>query len=61
MYLFDAFGWFLFKNKARNFEKGGGRANMVRYGRHGVKVGPGPRDPGPPSKFKSGTRESPKV
>ena len=22
---------------------------------HGVKVGPGPRDPGPPSKFKSGT------
>ena len=30
------FGWFLFKNKARggsgNFEKGGGRANMVRYG-----------------------------
>ena len=29
-------GWFLFKNKARggseNFEKGGWRANMVRYG-----------------------------
>ena len=36
--------------------------------RHGVKVGPGPRDqgprdpgPGPPSKFKSGTRDPPKV
>ena len=28
---------------------------------HGVKVGPGPRDSGPPSKFKSGTREAPKV
>ena len=25
--------------------------------RHGVKVGPGPRDPGHPSKFKSGTRD----
>ena len=25
--------------------------------RHGVKVRPGPRDPGPPSKFKSGTRD----
>ena len=34
--------------------------------RHGVKVGPGPRDPGtrnprPQSKFKSGTRDPPKV
>ena len=41
--------------------------------RHGVKVGPGPRnsgpwalgpgirDLGPPSKFKSGTRDLPKV
>ena len=39
--------------------------------RHGAKVGQGPRDPGPrapgtldpghPSKFKSGTRELPKV
>ena len=28
---------------------------------HGVKVGPGLRDSGPPSKFKSGTREAPKV
>ena len=37
LYLLNTFfGWFLFKNKARggfgNFEKGGGRANMVRYG-----------------------------
>ena len=24
---------------------------------HGLKVGPGPRDPGPPSKFKSETRD----
>ena len=29
--------------------------------RHGVKVGLGPRDPGPPSKFKSGTQDPPKV
>ena len=29
--------------------------------RHGVKVGPGPQDPGPLSKFKSGTRDLPKV
>ena len=34
--------------------------------RHGVKVGPGPRfpgtrDPGHPSKFKSGIRDPPKV
>ena len=33
---------------------------------HGVKVGPGPRDTGPrdpvpPSKFKNGTRDPPKV
>ena len=33
---------------------------------HGVKVGPGPREPGncdpnPPSKFKSGIRDPPKV
>ena len=28
---------------------------------HGVKVGSGPCDPGPPSKFKSGTRDPPKV
>ena len=30
-------------------------------GRHGVKVRPRPQDPGPPSKFKSGTRDPPKV
>ena len=29
--------------------------------RHGVKVGPGPRDPRPQSKFKIGTRDPPKV
>ena len=33
---------------------------MVGYAkRHGVKVGPGPRDSGHPSKFKSGTRDPP--
>ena len=31
------------------------------YFRHGVKMGPGPRDPGPPSNFKNGTRDPPKV
>ena len=29
----------------------------VNFVRHGVKVGPGPRDPGHPSKFKSGIRD----
>ena len=43
----------------------------IRFGGHGVRVGPGPQDvgprdpgtwnPGPPPKFKSGTQESPKV
>ena len=37
VFLLDTFfGWFLLKSKAwggsGNFEKGGGRANMVRYG-----------------------------
>ena len=35
-YLILFLWWFVFKNKARgesgNFEKGGGKANMVRYG-----------------------------
>ena len=42
-------------------ERGQTKQNL--YG-HGVKVGPGPRDPGPrdsgrPSKFKSGIRDPP--